>query len=404
MFDISQDRRRISSFNRRNLLAAAAMAVLAGCTVVPKGPSAPPPPPPPKTTQTPSDIPVDTERHRVALLLPVTGANAGVGQAIANAANMALLDTAAKNLRVTTYDTSAGAAEATRRAIADGNQLILGPLLADDIPTVSAMAKAAKVPVISFSNDEQAASRDVFIMGNLPGQSVTRTVQYARGQGITTFAALVPRGDYGDRTSAALLAAVRAGGGSVVAMEPYDRSGPSISSAALRIKTKGGFGALLIADSGSLSGRAAAAFKGSAKTAAGAPPVRILGTELWSGERDVTASPALTGAWYSTVSDQRFGQFSKSYRARFGTQPFRIATLGYDAVLLTLRVARDWKPGTRFPAETLRDTKAFPGGFLGVDGAFRFTRGGLVERALEVREVATGTVRVVSPAPVKFGD
>ncbi|PNU04872.1 penicillin-binding protein activator [Novosphingobium guangzhouense] len=395
MFDASGNRR----LNRRNLLAAAAMAVLAGCTVVPKAPvSGPAPAPTPAPSQ--SDIPVDTERHRVALLVPVTGVNAGVGQAIANAANMALLDTSAKNLRVTTYDTSAGAAEATRKAIADGNQLILGPLLSDDIPTVSGVARAAKIPVISFSNDEQAASRDVLIMGNLPGQSVTRTVQYARAQGISTFGALVPRGDYGDRTSAALLAAVRSGGGSVVALEPYERSAASIASAAQRVKAKGGFEALLIADSGSLSVRAATAFKGTSKT----PGVRLLGTELWSGERDVNASAALAGAWYSTVSDQRFAQFSKSYRARFGGQPFRIATLGYDAVLLTLRVARDWKPGTRFPADTLRDTKAFPGGFLGVDGAFRFTKGGLIERALEVREVGAGATKVVSPAPVKFGE
>ncbi|EJL30345.1 penicillin-binding protein activator, partial [Novosphingobium sp. AP12] len=248
MFDKSLKRR----INRRNLLAAAAMAVLAGCAVVPKAPITAPAPAP-KPAPPPSDIPVDTERHRVALLVPVTGANAGVGQAIANAANMALLDTAAKNLRVTTYDTSAGPAEAARRAIADGNQLILGPLLADDIPAISAIAKASKIPVISFSNDEQAASRDVFIMGNLPGQSVTRTVEYARAQGVSSFAALVPRGDYGDRTSAALLSAVRAGGGSVIALEPYDRSAASIATAAQRIKAKGGFNALLIADSGSLS-------------------------------------------------------------------------------------------------------------------------------------------------------
>ncbi|MEE4450340.1 penicillin-binding protein activator [Novosphingobium resinovorum] len=393
------DKWGISRLNRRNLLAAAAMALVAGCAVVPKAPvtgPAPTPTPPPSQ----SDIPVDTERHRVALLVPVTGGNSGVGQAIANAANMALLDTAAKNLRVTTYDTSTNPAEAARKAIADGNQLILGPLLADDIPAVSGIAKAAKIPVISFSNDEQAASRDVFIMGNLPGQSVTRTIDYARSQGISTFAALVPRGDYGDRTSAALLAAVRGGGGSVVALEPYERSAASIASAAQRVKAKGGFDALLIADSGSLSVRAATAFKGASKTTG----VRLLGTELWSGERDVTASAALAGAWYSTVSDQRFAQFSKSYRARFGSQPFRIATLGYDAVLLTLRVARDWKPGTRFPVDTLRDTKAFPGGFLGVDGAFRFTRGGLIERALEVREVQATAVKVVSPAPVKFGE
>jgi len=380
--------------NRRKLLAAAAMALVAGCTVVPKGPA--PTAPAPKPAPPVSEIPVDAERHRIALLVPVSGPNAGVGQSIANAATMALLDTAAKGLRLTTYDTAANPAEATRKAVADGNTLILGPLLADDVPAVSGVAKSAKVPVISFSNDEAAAGRDVYVMGNLPGESVARTVAYARSKGITTFAALVPRGDYGARASSALLDAVRGEGGSVVAMEPYDRSSASIAAAVARIKAKDGYGALLIADGGSLSARAAGQFR----AGGGRTSVKLLGTELWSGERELTTTPALRGAWFATVSDSRFAQFSKSYRSRFGAQPFRIATLGYDAVLLTLRVARDWKPGKPFPASAMLDSS----GFLGLDGPFRFTRSGMVERALEVREVAAGGITVVSPAPARFGE
>jgi ABC-type branched-subunit amino acid transport system substrate-binding protein len=377
--------------NRRNLLAAAAMAALAGCAVVPKAPA---PAPAPTPTAPESEIPTDTERHRVALLVPTTGPNAGVGQSLANAANMALLDTGAKNLRITTYDTGTNPGEAARRAVADGNKLILGPLLSDDIASVAAVAKPAHVPLISFSNDEKAAGKDVFIIGNLPGQSIARTVKYARGKGVTTFAALVPKGDYGERASSSLLASVRDAGGSVVAMETYDRSAASIAAAASRIKTKSGYGALLIADSGSLSAKAAVSYR----AAGGGAGVRLLGTELWGGERELATSPALNGAWFSTVSDVRFAQFAKSYRTRFGTAPFRIATLGYDSVLLTLRVARDWAPGKVFPATAMLD----PGGFLGVDGPFRFGRNGLIERALEVRAVEGGSVKVVSAAPSGF--
>lgn len=378
---------------RRNLLAAAAMTALAGCAVVPK---TAPPAPQPTPTPTQSIIPQDTQHHRIALLVPISGANGAVGQSIANAANMALLDTNATNLRLTTYDTSGNAAEAARRALADGNRLILGPLMADNIPAVSSVARSAKVPLISFSNDEKAAAKDVFIMGSLPGQSIERTVQYARAKGISSFAALIPRGDYGDRTSAALLASVRASGGAVVAMESYDRSAASITGAAQKMKAQGGYGALLIADGGNLSARAAGAYR----SGGGNDAVRLLGTELWSGEADLTRTPALNGAWFSTVSDQRFGQFSKSYRTRFGGQPFRIATLGYDAVLLSLRIAQGWKPGTPFPVEKMTDAN----GFLGLDGPFRFTRGGVVERALEVREIESGSIRTVSPAPSKFGN
>lgn len=378
--------------NRRNLVSTLALSLLGACAVVPKTTTAPPPPPP-KPAET-NVIASDTERHRIALLVPTSGTAGNAGQAIANAANMALLDASASNLRISIYDTSAGAGAAAKRAIADGNKLILGPLLSDDVPAVSAEARPAGVPVISFSNDEDAAgAKGVFVMGNLPGQSIARTVSYARSRGVTTFAALVPRGEYGDRVSSAFLQAARKEGGSVVAMEPYDRSTGSIGSAVARVRAKGGFGALLIADGGSLSGKAAATYR------AGGGTARLLGTELWSGERELTTTAALSGAWFSTVSDQRFGRFATSYRTRFGAQPFRIATLGYDAVLLTLRVARDWKPGTRFPVDSLTDASVYPEGFLGVDGAFRFTKGGLIERALEVREVRKGVVATVSPAP-----
>ncbi|GGY97490.1 penicillin-binding protein activator [Novosphingobium colocasiae] len=378
--------------NRRNLVATLTLSLLGACSVVPKTTTtAPPPPPKPVETNV---IASDTTRHRIALLVPTSGKGGDAGQSIANAANMALLDTSAGNLRISIYDTSAGAGAAAKRAIADGNRLILGPLLADDVPAVSAEARPAGVPVISFSNDEEAAGgKGVFVMGNLPGQSISRTVSYARSRGVSSFAALVPRGEYGDRVSSAFLQVARREGGTVVAMEPYDRSTGSIGSAVARVKAKGGFDALLIADSGSLSAKAAATYR------AGGGTARLLGTELWSGERELTATPALSGAWFATVSDQRFGRFATSYRTRFGAQPFRIATLGYDAVLLTLRVARDWKPGTRFPIDSLTDSSAFPEGFLGVDGAFRFTKGGLIERALEVREVRKGTVATVSPAP-----
>jgi branched-chain amino acid transport system substrate-binding protein len=389
------ERRLVQTVYRlRNLLAAAAMATLAACAVVPKGPAPSGPAPAPTPAPSQSQLPTDSQRHRVALLVPMSGANGAVGQSIANAASMALMDTNAQNLRITNYDTAAGAGVAASRAIADGNQLILGPLLANDIPAAAAAARQNRVPLISFSNDASAATRDVWVMGSLPGDSVRRTVRFARSRGVNSFGALVPKGEYGERASQALIAETRAAGGSVMAMESYDRSAASITAAASKLRTRGSFDAILIADSGSLSVRAAGVLK-----PRGAAIPRLLGTELWSGEKSVTTAPALDGAWFAAVSDSRFPQFVKSYRTRFGAQPYRIATLGYDAVLLTLRVARDWKPGRAFPTGALTSAE----GFLGLDGAFRFDKNGVIDRALEVREVGGGTVKVVSPAPTKFG-
>ena len=376
------------SMRRRPLVMMGALALLTGCAVIPK---ATPPPPPVTAAPPPSTLPQDQARHRVAMLVPLTGPNAAAGQSLANAAQMALLDTNAKNLRVTNYDTGTGVAAAAARAVTDGNELILGPLLTGDIAAVAATARPAGVPVISFSNDATAAARDVYIMGSLPSQSVERTVRFAGSRGSRDFAALVPRGEYGQRASAAFMDAARAAGATVVGMEAYDRSNTSVASAARRLSDKGGFDAVMILDGGRISSLAAPLL---APPGAQSRP-RILGTELWSGDAAVNATAALRGAWFAALPDARFRQFSASYKARFGGQPYRLATMGYDAVLLTLRIAREWPDGAAFPAQALTDRK----GFLGLDGPFRFGRDGIVERAFEVREVGAG---VVSPAPTMF--
>jgi branched-chain amino acid transport system substrate-binding protein len=383
---------------RRGLAVAFLTLALAGCKVIPDdGNNGPTTTAPPVTapTDVPSAnvLPQDQGRHRVALLVPLSGENAAVGQSIANATTMALLDTNAENLRITTYDTAAGASGAASRAIADGNALILGPLMRDDVAGVLAQARPAHIPLITFSNDAGVAARDVFVMGQVPEQSLERTVGFAVTQGARRFAALVPAGEYGVRATAALRIAAERLGASVVEVETYDRGNSSIVSAANRLDTRGGFDTVLIADGARLAVLAANELKD-----AGEVLPSIIGPEIWSGETALTTAGSMNGAWFSSVSDNRYRQFATSYENRFGAEPYRLATLGYDAVLLALRVARDWTPGTPFPAHRMTDT----GGFLGIDGPFRFRADGVGERAFEVREVGNGSFSTVDPAPTRF--
>ena len=43
-----------------------------------------------------------------------------------------------------------------------------------------------------------------------------------------------------------------------------------------------------------------------------------------------------------------------------------------------------------------------PGGFLGLDGPFRFRADGVVERSMEVRQVGNGVIDIVDAAPAQF--
>ncbi|MDZ7895083.1 MAG: penicillin-binding protein activator [Sphingobium sp.] len=380
------------------LAGLAGTLLLAACqTMIPKGA---PPPEPTAPVEKPVDepiqpgLPTDANRHRIALLVPMSGPNAGVGQSIANATTMALLDTRTDKLRITTYDTRAGAAAAAQRAVAEGNRLILGPLLSDDVRQVAPIAKRAGVPVVSFSNDVGAAQDGVFLMGFSPTQAIDRVVKFARAKGMTNFAALVPAGTYGERSGQALLRSVQQSGGTVVSLQTFDRTPLSMLAAIRKIDAASDYDAILIADSGRVAVQAAPLIRRG--KGAGA---QILGTELWNTEGSLAGQPDLRGAWFASVSDTLYGQLATKYRARYGAAPFRLSSLGYDAVLLTVRIAGNWKVGTPFPMARLTD----PDGFSGIDGAFRFNRNGIAERALEVSQINAGSFSVVDAAPRGFG-
>jgi ABC-type branched-subunit amino acid transport system substrate-binding protein len=377
-------------------LLTMAAAALSGCVPRSRPVQAPPreeAPPVEVRPTAPSRLPADETRNRIAVLVPLTGRDAALGQSILNAANLALLDTGGQRIRITAYDTASGAVPAVNDALAEGNGLILGPLLAEDVRAVAPVARGASVPVVAFSNDVSVAGDGVYLMGFTPVQSIRRVVSYARAQGASRFGALVPANTYGERSARAMTEAVEGAGGRLVGIQTYDGGAATgARAAATRLAGQGAADAVLIADLPRVAMLAAPAMR------LASPQPRLLATERWATESNIGANIALRGTWFAAPSDANFGAFRNRYRARYSAAPYRLASMGYDAVLLVARVAADWPIGRPFPVRSLRD----PVGFSGVDGAFRFGRDGIAERALEVREVnATGTT-TVSPAPRGF--
>ncbi|MBC7506705.1 MAG: penicillin-binding protein activator [Sandarakinorhabdus sp.] len=400
----------------RSAFAAGLMLVMAACAAGPKKPVVVGPPPVVALPAVkPAPLP-EAQQNRVALLVPLTGPNAPVGQSIANAANMALLDAGDKRVNLRIYDTAGGAEAAAARALTEGAGLFLGPLLAGDVRAVQAVAATKGVPVISFSNDSGLAGGDVYILGFQPGQSIARTVSYARARGVERFAALVPAGTYGQRAQTAFVRAVEAAGGRSTAVVAYTREPARMLAAARRVtaydeRTKGGtatirtdgsvaapktaalpFQALLIADGGSVAAQLLPAL---GKMGVMPGVAIVMGTELWNNEPGLANVGPLRGALFSSVSDERFRKLAERYRAKFGNNPSRLASFGYDSVLLVNSLAGNWALGTPFPKAALGSRD----GFAGIDGAFRFGGGNVAERMLEVQQVGAGAIAVVSPAP-----
>ena len=381
------------------------------------------PPPVERPAERPVDAPViAAPQNRVALLVPLSGANAAVGQSIANAANMALLESGERRINLRIYDTAGGAAAAASRAVGEGARLFLGPLLAGDVRAVQGVASANQIPILSFSNDAALAGEGTYVLGYQPGQSIARVVQYARSRGAVRFAALIPDGVYGQRAANAFLRAVEASGGRVVSVVNYARTPAKLLAAARAVtdydrriaraaKTPAlrpdgsvapiasrlppiGFQALLIADAGPV----AAAF-GPALAQYGAGGVLVMGTELWNNEPGVRTARGLQGAVFASVADARFTALGGRYRAKYAATPSRLASFGYDSVLLVNSLADRWPVGQAFP-RALLDARD---GFAGIDGVFRFTGSGIADRGLEVQRIGGGTISTVAAAPKVLG-
>jgi branched-chain amino acid transport system substrate-binding protein len=99
------------------------------------------------------------------------------------------------------------------------------------------------------------------------------------------------------------------------------------------------------------------------------------------------------------VPDGEFNNMARRFRSQFGYQPPRLASLGYDGVLLVAAGAKQWTPGSAFPTRELSD----PSGFMGVDGIFRFSGSGIAIRGMEVQEILPGgKIRAVASAAGRF--
>lgn len=336
---------------------------------------------------------------RVGLILPLSAqGNAGIAaQSMKNAAELALNEFKDPNIQLLVKDdagTPQGAQLAAQQAIDEGAELIVGPLFAQSVSAVGAVARGRNIPVIAFSTDASVASRGVYLLSFLPESDVRRIIDFAASKGKRSYAAMLPDNAYGGVVEAAFQQEVARRGGRVAALEKYSNDPARIAEAARRVASAGGtIDSVFIAD-----GADAVPQVVQALNAAGVNTKRVqmLGTGLWDDPR-IFSTASLEGGWYAAPESAGFRSFAGRYRARYGNDPVRTATLSYDAVALVAALVKT-QGQQRFSEQILTNTS----GFAGIDGIFRFRTDGTSERGLSVLQVAPGGGRVVSPAPKSF--
>jgi len=366
---------------------------------------------------------VPSAARPIAILLPLTGANAEVGQAMLRAAQLSLDQPGAPTLHARdTGGTPAGAAEAARLSLAAGDGLLLGPLTAGETGAVAPLAKASGVPVLAFTSDVAQAQPGVWALGVTPAQQVRRLLLAVQSEGRTRVAAVLPRNAFGDAMASGVAASASAAGLPEPRVLRYG-AGFAAISAALRdvsdYSTRRGAieqQQQAARARGDADGRREAAELGRQTPppppldalllgAAGEPlaqsipllaaydigpsQVRILGPALWA--REASRLSAIAGAWYAAPDPAQRAPFEQRYNAKYNAPPRELASLAYDAAGVA-RVAAEtggFTPGALTRAE----------GFAGADGLLALLPDGQVRRGLAIFEIDRGGSHVIQPAP-----
>jgi ABC-type branched-subunit amino acid transport system substrate-binding protein len=370
----------------------------------------------------------------VAILLPLSGPRGELGKAMLDAAQLAVFEIAGQNFVLLPYDTKGtpeGAEEAAARAMGRGAKLILGPLLADSVEAVAAQTRISDVNVVAFSNSRRVAGNGVYILGFAPDQQVDAIVDYATSQGFSSFGVLAPSNGYGEVVVDALYKSTERRGAVVPRVGYYDPAASDFSEPARALTDYDVRRDELMQQMAALEGRTdevskQALAKLEVLDTIGEPPfdavvlpdagqnlrtlaalmnfydveqpsVRFLGLRAWDGTPEVVAERALQGAWFAAPPVEERTKFEVRFRAAFDYAPPRLASLAYDATALAALLAQSPR-ATDFSAAALTD----PNGFGGVDGIFRLTADGTVERSYAIHEVTIDGFRTIQPAAVSF--
>ena len=311
---------------------------------------------------------------RAAVLLPLSGRNAALGQQIAKA--IWLHEDAGvlpgKSLIQDTGDTPDQAAEAARAVLAQGANVIVGPVSRHQTPAV--LRAAAETPVITLSNDRDLAKAGAWVFGVTPMQSADAVLRYASTAETRQIAVIDGGNSVSQRALAALQAGARKAGVADVLTVPGTTPAEDIP-AALRRAAGGTLPDVLYVPDAETTAQAQA-------RAALAENVTTIGSLQWSGlSRE--AFLRLDKACYTGPDPLRFTQTSAFYQQQLNEQMGVIAALGVDAVAFAHAQGGKANLTSRTPIP-------------GLLGPAQFTSDRTLERELAVLQIKNGGVERVA--------
>ena len=378
----------------------------------------------------------DGTKHQIAVLLPLSGANAQIGKTIRTSVEISALQNSKPSLSISFFDTAADINSAINDALLLNPDIIIGPLFANDA-RILRDAKPSQLPVLSFTSDTSAVGDGVMSVALMPTNSVEEIVKQIKTDDIKNFIIIAP-----DTNSGHLMAGTAKNAANIYELPLSgiffytEKDSDSIKNAALdasmynartaahtrarqvlsdiltneklspieksnlntqlekleKTETVGSvpYDAVLFLGNGDDTKSLASFLRYyniNSRDAA------FYGTPMWEGT-DITTDYTLSGAKYASMP-QSAPQFVSLYEQISGVTPNRLASFGFDATNMAINMIYSKKTN----AEYLLN----PSGYIGTDGLFRLKPTGDNERALRIMQLnGTDTATETRPAQNNF--
>ena len=341
---------------------------------------------------------------QVALLVPGGSGQASdelLAKSLENAARLAMGDLRNVQIDLRVYNTAGSPSQAAaqaQKAVAEGAQVILGPVFAQEANAAGVAVAASGVNVLSFSNNPDIAGNNVFVLGPTFDNTAARLASFAVRQGKGNIMIVHDRNTAGTIGRAAIERGVRGAGGTVVSVGNYEFSQNGVVSAApTLVRTARDTGAQAVFMTADSSGALPLISQLLVDNGLSSANAQFIGLTRWDIPAATLGLPGVQGGWFALPDPALFAQFQNRFTAAYSEPPHPIAGLAYDGIAAVGALSRS---SLRGPLP--RDSLTQSAGFVGVNGIFRLRQDGQNERGLAVAQIRDGQAVIIDSAPRSF--
>ena len=327
--------------------------------------------------------------------------DAVISRDLENAARLAIADLGGVQINLRVYSTGSSpveAASAAQAAVAEGAQIILGPLRAEQANAAGVALSGSGINILAFSNNPNIAGGNVFVLGPTFTNTANRLVSYAKRAGKDKIVVLHANNLGGQLGRNAIRQAIEEQGATLSGDIEYALSQEAVIAAVPRVKAamaSSGANALFMTANSST----ALPLLSELLPRAGVrnSDAQYIGLTRWDIPAQTLALPGIQGGWFALPDPGASAAFAARYNTAYGARPLDIAGLAFDGVAAIGSLVQSKKRNALTSAALTQGA-----GFRGANGIFRLLPDGTNQRGLAVATVRGNQVVLLEGAPTAF--